>query len=204
LPATAELTVFTLSAFGLLVAVGIALAGLAATRKLSFGHWLAVSIFAVYLVGVAHFVLLPLVFDPRAPAEFGPIDLGRLIELRPFFLPGGDVMPTSQVGLNILLTVPFGFGLPFVAGLRGREVLAIGVLLSVGIELAQLLADALYLALPTWSVDINDVFLNSLGVVLGLAVFQVMRAVYAATVGRLPVRHGPWAYFHDTLVGPRT
>jgi glycopeptide antibiotics resistance protein len=198
------LTVFTLSAFGLLVAVGVALAGLAATRKLSFGRWLAVSIFAVYLVGVAHFVLLPLVFDPRAAAEFGPIDLGRLIALRPFLPSGADVMPPSQVGLNILLTVPFGFGLPFVADLRGREILAIGVLFSVGIELAQLLADALYLALPTWSVDINDVFLNSLGVVLGVAAFQLMRTLYAATVGRLPVRQGPWAHFHDTLVGPES
>lgn len=192
--------VFRLSTPLLLLAVGIVIIGLGLTRRLSVGHWLAVSIFAIYLVGVAHFVLLPLVFDPGAPGEFGQIDLGRLIELRPFFLSGADVMPAAQVWLNILLTVPFGFGLPFVINLRLRDILLIGVLFSVGIELAQLVADALYLAGPTWSVDINDVLVNSLGVVLGFAVFGLMSTLYAATIGRLPVGRGPWAHFHDTLV----
>lgn len=194
------LSVFTLSTSLLLVAVGIALTGLAVSRRLPVGRWLAVSIFAIYLVGVAHFALLPLAYDPRAAQEFGPIDLGRLIELRPFFLSGADVMPASQAWLNILLTVPFGFGLPFVLDIRGRDVLLVGILFSVGIEIVQLLADALYLALPTWSVDINDVFLNSLGVVLGYAAFRLASVLYGAIVGRMPVRRGPWAHFHDTLV----
>ena len=191
---------FRLSTPLVLLAVGVAIVGLTMTRRLTLGHWLAVSTFAIYLAGVAHFVLLPLVFDSGARRQFGPIDLGRLIELRPFFLSGADVMPAAQVWLNILLTVPFGFGLPFVVNVRAREVLVVGVLFSVGIELAQLLADALYLAGPTWSVDINDVLLNSLGVVIGYSVFRLTGTLYAATVGRLPVGREPWAHFHDTLV----
>lgn len=167
---------------------------------MSAGRWLAVAVFSVYLVGVAHFVLLPLRLDSMAAEQVGPIDLGRLIELRPFFLSGTEVMPTSQALLNILLTVPFGFGLPFVVGLRGRDILAVGILFSIGIELAQLMVDALYLALPTWSVDINDVLLNSLGIALGYGVFWATSALYAATIGRLPVRRGPWAHFHDTMM----
>lgn len=190
----------TLSTPLLLFAAGIASIGLGLTKWLSVGRWLAVSIFAIYLVGVAHFVLLPLVFDPGASGEFGQIDLGRLIELRPFFLSGADVMPAAQVWLNILLTLPFGFGLPFVINLRPRHMLLVGVLFSVGIEVAQLVADALYLAGPTWSVDINDVLLNSLGVVLGYLVFGLTGTLYAATVGRLPVARGPWAHYHETLV----
>ena len=62
------------------------------------------------------------------------------------------------------------------------------------------LADALYLAGPTWSVDINDVLLNSLGVVIGYSVIRLTGTLYAAMVGRLPVARGPWAHFHDTLV----
>ena len=167
---------------------------------MSAGRWLAVAVFSVYLVGVAHFVLLPLRLDSMAAEQVGPIDLGRLIELRPFFLSGTEVMPTSQALLNILLTVPFGFGLPFVVGLRGRDILAVGILFSIGIELAQLMVDALYLALPTWSVDINDVLLNSLGIALGYGAFRAASALYAATIGRLPVRRGPWAHFHDTMM----
>lgn len=191
---------FRLSTPLVLLAVGVAIVGLTMTRRLTLGHWLAVSTFAIYLVGVAHFVLLPLVFDSGAPREFGPIDLGRLVELRPFFISGADAMPAAQVWLNILLTVPFGLGLPFVVNVRAREILVVGVLFSVGIELAQLLADALYLAGPTWSVDINDVLLNSLGVVIGYSVFRLTGTLYAGTVGRLPVGRGPWAHFHDTLV----
>jgi glycopeptide antibiotics resistance protein len=191
--------VFTLSTELLLIAVGIALGTLAASRKLSSGHWLAVSIFAIYLVGVAHFALLPLTYNPDVAREFGPMDVGRLIELRPFFLSGADVMPASQAGLNVLLTVPFGFGLSFVTKVRGRDVLLAGVLLSVGIEGLQLLADALYLALPTWSVDINDVILNSLGVFTGYGAFRLSSVIYRATIGRLPVRRGAWTHFHDTL-----
>ena len=106
---------------------------------MTVGRWLAVALFALYLVGVAHFVLLPLRLHPQSVEQGGPIDLGRLIELRPFLLSGVVAMPTSQALLNILLTVPFGFGLPFVVGLRGRDVLAAGILFSIGIESAQFL-----------------------------------------------------------------
>lgn len=178
--------------------VCVALALLAISRRTTAGRFLAIAIFTVYLVGVANFVLLPLKFG-FGPDEYGPIELGRLIELRPFFLSGADVMPLSQLLLNVLLTIPFGFGLPFVFQVRGRDVLVVGVLLSIGIELAQLAADALYLALPAWSIDINDVLLNSLGVLLGYAAFRLASLFYVTTLGRLPVRRGPWTHFHDTM-----
>lgn len=98
--------------------------------------------------------------------------------------------------------MPFGFDLPFVVGFRGRNVLAVGVIFSIGIELAQLLADALYLALPTKSIDINDVLLNSIGVALGYGVFRISSSRYGVTIGRLPVRRGPWSHFHDTMTAP--
>jgi len=181
--------------------VSVSLAALAASRRTVTGRGLAVALFSVYLVGVAHFVLLPLTFNPRAADEFGPIDVSRLIELRPFFLAGADVMPPWQAWLNVLVTVPFSFGLPFLDRVRGRQVLLAGVLFSVGIELAQLVADALSLALPTWSVDINDVLLNSLGVVVGFAAFRLVSAAYKSL--RPAVRRGRWAHFHDTLMGAR-
>ena len=173
-------------------------------RRLDLGRLAAVAIFAVYLVGAAHFVLLPLEYDPELARAVGPIDLARLIEQTPFFFPGGDALSQDQLLLNVLLTVPFGFGLPFVRDARGREVLLIGFVFSLGIELAQLTADALYLALPTWSVDINDVLLNSLGVAIGYGAFRVVSAAYAGTLGRLPVGRGPWAHFHEALAHSRS
>lgn len=194
----------TLSTPLLLGLVGFGLALLAVSRRMTVGRWFAVALFCTYLVGAAHFALLPLTFDPLAPEKFGPIEVGRLIELRPFFMSRTDVMPLSQALLNVLLTVPFGFGLPFVFHLRGREVLLMGVLFSFGIELAQLAADALYLALPPWSIDINDVFLNSLGVFVGYGAFRLVSIIYRKTLGPLPIGRGPWAHFHDTLAEPFT
>jgi glycopeptide antibiotics resistance protein len=172
-------------------------------RRLSAGHLLAVCLFAVYLVGVANFALLPLEFDPELARAVGPIDLGRLINLRPWFV-GGTFMPADQAFLNVLLTVPFGFGLPFVARLGAPAVLVGGLLFSVGLELAQLAANAAHLALPTWSIDINDVLLNSLGVALGYGAFLAACAIYRAAAGRLNgLGRGPWAHFHDTLLNGR-
>ena len=44
--------------------------------------------------------------------------------------------------------------------------------------MTQLVADALYLALPTWSVDITDVLLNSTGVVVGYGAFLACSVIY--------------------------
>lgn len=165
------------------------------------GRLLAGVLFTVYVVGVANFVILPLRYDPELARAVGPISLDRLIELKPFFFPGGQPMSQEQLVLNVLLTVPFGFGLPFIGRIRARDVPLIGVLVGTAIELAQLTADALYLALPTWSVDVNDVLLNAIGVWLGYIAFIVSAVGYARGSSRWPgVRRGLWVHFHDTLV----
>lgn len=191
----------TLSTLPLLALVVVVVGVIGATRRPASGRWLATGIFAFYLVGVAHFVILPLTFDPRAAEMAGPIDIARLVELRPFFVAGGDVMPLSQALLNVLVSVPFGFGLPFVLRVRPGTVIGLGLLFSVGIEMTQLVADAFYLALPTWSIDINDVLLNATGVIVGYATFRLCGPLYVRSLGRLPVRRGPWAHFHDVLAG---
>jgi glycopeptide antibiotics resistance protein len=173
--------------------------------RLELGRFAALIIFTVYLVGVANFVLLPLRSEPALSEAMGPIELDRLLNVKPFFLPGADAMTDEQLYLNILLTVPFGFGLPFVAPISLKAVIVAGVLFSLGIEIAQAVADVTGLALPTWSVDINDVILNSLGVVIGVALFAAAHTVYRAKLGRLPAAHlGPWRHFHETLVAGRS
>lgn len=175
-----------------------------ATRRLTGGHLLAVGIFAVYLVGVANFVILPLQHDPQLAAQVfpsEPIPLERMVNLVPFFMPGGDPMSPHQLFYNVLLTVPFGFGFAFVRKARVTSVLGAGVLFSMGIEGAQLLANVARMAMPTWSIDINDVVLNSLGVAIGLAAFLVASRVYRVVAPRLPSSLGPLQHFHETLIG---
>lgn len=194
---------FTLTTQLLLVVVVVALIWLATTKRMEPGHFLAVAIFAIYLVGVANFVILPLRYDPVLAQAMGPVDVGRAIGLKLFFLPGGDTMSSDQLFYNVLLTVPFGLGLPFVRQMRLRTVVLVGVIFSVGVELTQLVADATSLAILGWSVDINDVFLNSSGVVIGVIAFGVASFLYRASIGRFRLNLGPFADFHETLMQPR-
>lgn len=72
--------------------------------------------------------------------------------------------------LNILLLVPFGFGLPFITNLRMKNVVMRGLFFSIGIELLQLITGLV--AKTTFRiVDINDVLFNTLGVVIGYILF---------------------------------
>ena len=79
--------------------------------------------------------------------------------------------------LNILLFMPFGFGLPFIARLRMRKVVIIGALFSVSIELLQLLTGVLaHMTFRT--ADINDVIFNTAGAAIGYLLFIRFIGVY--------------------------
>lgn len=72
--------------------------------------------------------------------------------------------------LNILMMIPFGFGLPFITNFRMKKVVAIGLLLSIIIELLQLITG--FMANTTFRVaDINDLIFNTTGVAIGYIVF---------------------------------
>ena len=179
----------------LLILVGV-------TNRLRGGHLVAVAIFAIYLVGAAHFLILPLQHDPDLVAVVfprEPIPLERMVNLTPFFL-GGDAMSSEQLLYNVLVTVPFGFGLAFVRRMGIVSTLTVGLLFATAIEAAQLLANLLMVAIPNWSIDINDVVLNSLGVVMGMAAFVIVVRLYRVLARYVRFRLGPLEHFHATLV----
>ena len=72
--------------------------------------------------------------------------------------------------LNILLMIPFGFGLPFITDLRMKSVVVTGALFSIVIEVLQLttgLVANVYFRVA----DINDVIFNTSGVAVGYLLF---------------------------------
>jgi len=88
--------------------------------------------------------------------------------------------------LNILLMVPFGFGLPFITRFRATQVIALGCAFSVVIECLQFLTG--FLAGITFRVaDVDDVIFNSLGVVIGYGSFVAfVRTWRRASFSRQP------------------
>lgn len=72
--------------------------------------------------------------------------------------------------LNILMMIPFGFGLPFIANLKLKKIIIFGAFFSLGIELFQLISGIL--AKITFRIaDINDVIFNTTGAAIGYLLF---------------------------------
>ena len=79
--------------------------------------------------------------------------------------------------LNILLFMPFGFGLPFITNFRMKKVVVLGAVFSIVIELLQLMS-GLVAGMTFRVADINDVLFNTLGVLIGYMLFVGFVRVY--------------------------
>jgi glycopeptide antibiotics resistance protein len=95
-------------------------------------------------------------------------EAGESLNLIPLVTLTAEDLKTSL--LNILLFVPFGFGLPFIINLGMKKIVVIGLIFSLGIEFLQLITGLI--ANITFRVtDINDVIFNTVGVVIGYFLF---------------------------------
>jgi glycopeptide antibiotics resistance protein len=179
------------------VALPVLLLYLGRVRHLSAGHLLAVAAFVSYLVVVA-FTILPLRLDDeyRSAPPFDPA-----IVLEPFFLgrPEAVMSPSQYLG-NVLLGIPFGFLVPFVWQVSLSRVLVAGLCFSLSIEALQWVVTKLMVAFPSRAVDINDVILNTIGVLIGIAAFAGARLGYRMAFSSATSAPRVWAHFHARLI----
>jgi glycopeptide antibiotics resistance protein len=79
--------------------------------------------------------------------------------------------------LNILLLIPFGFGLPFITNFRMKKIVVVGALFSIVIEFLQLITG--FMAKITFRIaDINDVIFNTVGIAIGYILFVGFVRIY--------------------------
>jgi glycopeptide antibiotics resistance protein len=145
-------------------------------KKRSFVHLFLVTVFFVYCYKVLDYTLFQfqslLLLNHFVPGlMLNGVPDGESINLVPLVtLTAGDVRTSL---LNILMMMPFGFGLPFIARVSMTRAVALGALFSIAIELAQLITGML--AETTFRVaDINDVIFNTLGAAIGYALFSAL------------------------------
>ncbi|HEX2697043.1 MAG TPA: VanZ family protein [Anaerolineales bacterium] len=101
--------------------------------------------------------------------------VGKSLNLIPLITLTPQDMETSL--LNILLLIPFGFGLPFITNFHMKKIVVIGALFSIGIEFMQLITG--YIAKITFRItDINDVIFNTVGVAIGCILFIGFIRIY--------------------------
>lgn len=149
-------------------------------RRQSFVYLLFFTIFYVYIVAVLDYTIFQfqslLLLNYLSPKHL--MLKGRTVE------EGVNLVPLVTLRLadlktsllNILMLVPFGFGLPFITKLRMKRVVVAGMLFSVTIELLQLLT-GLLAHMTFRTADINDVIFNTVGAAVGYLLFvRFMRA----------------------------
>jgi glycopeptide antibiotics resistance protein len=162
--------------FPLLAGLGILLILLVLLwRKCSLAYLFCFSVFWLYLLLVASITIFPMPLPepvaPRDPIQYIlshvnliPFNFGNLFDNNP------NVIYQEILG-NILLTAPFGFGMPFLARFKPKSLPWLVIGPGLAIETAQLginlLAGGIYR-----NVDINDVLLNAAGALLGYTLFR--------------------------------
>jgi glycopeptide antibiotics resistance protein len=150
-------------------------------KRKSFVYLLFFTIFYVYIIAVLNYTIF----------QFQSLFLLNYLSPNHLMLKGNTVtegvnlipLVTLRLAdiktslLNVLMLVPFGFGLPFITKLQIKRVIVMGTLFSVTIELLQLLTGAMaHMTFRT--ADINDVLFNTAGAAIGYALFIRFRRMY--------------------------
>ena len=142
-------------------------------KKKSLVYLIFFTIFYVYIVKVLDYTLFQ--FQSLLLLKYFMPGLilngqtaGENINLIPLVTLTSQDLKTSL--LNILLLIPFGFGMPFITDLRMKKIVVIGALFSISIELMQLITG--FMAKTTFRIaDINDVIFNTVGAAIGYILF---------------------------------
>lgn len=124
----------------------------------------------IYLSFVLYFTLMPI--TTSLPFIFNhPYDAMNMTPFIDVLNGRGDF--ARQVGLNVLMTVPFGFLVPLTEkkNVKIFKVVLYTFLLSLGIELLQPLIDGFR------SSDITDIITNVTGGIIGYIIYLVLRPV---------------------------
>jgi glycopeptide antibiotics resistance protein len=149
-------------------------------KEKSLAYLIFFTIFYVYIVKVLDYTLiqfqsLVLLKHFMPGLILNGQTVGEDINLIPFITLTSQDLKTSL--LNILLLIPFGFGLPFITNFRMKKIVVIGALFSILIEFLQLITG--YMAKITFRIaDINDVIFNTVGVAIGYILFVGFVRIY--------------------------
>lgn len=149
------------------------------------------SIFFVYLLYVTKYTIFPIFFYDDQP----PQPVSDYVNLIPFKL---DLL-SEQVLLNILLSIPFGFGIPFLTKInRMKKLLTFSVLFGTIIEMIQFLL----IISPAFTyriVDVNDILLNMIGVLIGFTLFKIFSRFYVYIVHRWNIELNSFLLYIDQV-----
>ena len=153
--------------------------------------------FSVYILKALDLAFFPLQLNGTYVDAMRSVPIRSFINLIPFYFGQQHIFDDRdliQFAQNILLTIPFGFGILFVSHLRPKDFLWLPFTVGFGIEAAQLII-SLILRYPYRVIDINDTLLNAAGVLVGYALFRIFAWVFVRITRRLKHKPGEWWLF---------
>ena len=146
---------------GLALLFLILLAFLKFMKRKSNMYLLCFSVMYIYLCVVLDLTQFPIYASEGMKAAMG----------------GQNVWREMESVLNIIVTIPLGFGLSFLMRCSWRQIMLSGLLVGGCAEAGQLLT-ALWVGFTFRHVNIDDILLNIIGVLLGYGVFKIFRNVF--------------------------
>lgn len=174
------------------------------THNLSYLFFL--SIFGAYVFLAIDKVFFPIEINGLYVDVMREEPLMSQINLIPFYFGQYGLTPASFLGIvnNVILTMPFGFGLNFIIQLKDRNFIWLGFVLGFGFETTQLII-SLFLRYPYRTIDVNDILMNAIGVLLGYGLFRIFALLYLAMTKRFEIKHeGLSAYIYDVASRAQT
>lgn len=172
-------------------------------RKHGFVYLTCFTLFGIYLLFALDKALFPIVISgPYADAMREGRRLSSFINLIPLNFNFSELpnLVLLQIFQNILLTIPFGFGVSFIAPVRPKDFRWIIPAVGFGIEGMQLLS-SLILGYPHRVLDINDAILNTAGVAIGYGLFRVLAWLYLLVAQRFSIGHSGLTAFFSAASG---
>lgn len=89
--------------------------------------------------------------------------------------------------LNVLMTIPFGFGLPFITKSTLTKIAIVGLLLGIIIESLQGIIGLLN-GFSFRVVDINDLIFNFIGTLIGYSLFKLFSFLFKLIIKKANIK----------------
>jgi len=196
------------NAIAWLVGLAILVVLLIALRRRGMFYLFFFSIFWVYLLVLVSVTVFPIPLGMDGGFRSGTI-WSQIVSM--FKFSGLNLIPlyfgncwdlpracATGIYENILMTVPFGFGINFIAHLRKRDFIWLALALGLLIETTQFALD-LILGGVYRTVDVNDVLFNALGVWIGVGLFFGFARLFMAITRRFEIRHAGLSAYLQTV-----
>lgn len=158
-------------------------------RKRSPSYLFCCALFGLYVLFAVDRTFFPLDISGAYADHMRQIPFMSGVNLKPFAFGTFGRLQIALPGLflNVMLTIPFGFGVNFLARIRPRGFLWMALVVGFGIETVQLVI-SLLLRYPYRVIDVDDALMNTLGVWIGYAMFRVFARLYVLVSDRFGIK----------------